>query len=71
MDPVSKYFIAKISTDIEDEETGRLKVRKEEKLVFAVSPTDVEAKITKLLEGTREEWRITAILESKINEVVD
>jgi hypothetical protein len=71
MDPVSKYFIAKISTDFEDEDTGRLKVRKEEKLVFAVSPTDVEAKITKLLEGTREEWRITAILESKINEVVD
>lgn len=71
MDQVNKYFIAKISTDIEDEETGRIKVRKEEKLVAGICPTDVEAKISKLLEAVRDEWRITAIVESKINEVVD
>jgi hypothetical protein len=71
MDQVNKYFIAKISTDVEDEETGRVKVRREEKLVNAISPTDVEAKITKQLEGSMEDWRITAIVESKINEVVE
>jgi hypothetical protein len=40
-------------------------------LVKAFSPTDVEAKVTKLFESFTQDWRITAIVESKIDEVVE
>jgi hypothetical protein len=39
-----KYFIARITTDIVDDNTGKIKKIKEEKLVKGFSPTDVEAK---------------------------
>ena len=37
-----KYFVAKITTDIVDTETGKVKKVREEKLVRGFSPTDVE-----------------------------
>jgi len=66
-----KYFVCKISTDMVDENSGRVKKLKEEKLVKAFSPTDVEAKITKIYENYTQEWRITSIVESKIDEVIE
>lgn len=66
-----KYFIARISTDMVDENTGKIKKIKEEKLVKGFSPTDVEAKVTKVYETYSMDWRITAIVESKINEVIE
>jgi hypothetical protein len=48
-----------------------VKKNKQEKLVNGISPTDVEAKVTALFENYAEEWRITAIVESKIDEVLD
>jgi len=66
-----KYFIAKITTDMVDSESGKVKKMREEKLVRGYSPTDVEAKVTKLFESYSQDWRITAIVESKINEVVE
>ena len=66
-----KYFVAKITTDLADTETGKIKKVKEEKLVRAFSPTDVEAKVTKIYENYSQEWRITAIVESKIDEVIE
>ncbi len=66
-----KYFVAKITTDMVDAETGKVKKMKEEKLVRAFSPTDVEAKITKIFENYTQDWRITAIVESKIDEVIE
>ena len=65
-----KYFIARITTDIVDENTGKVKKMKEEKLVRGYSPTDVEAKVTKVYENYTMDWRITAIVESKIDEVI-
>ena len=44
---------------------------KEEKLVMAYSPTDVEAKVTKVYENYTMDWRITSITESKIDEVIE
>ena len=44
---------------------------KEEKLVRGYSPTDVEAKVTKVYENYSMDWRITAIAESKIDEVIE
>jgi hypothetical protein len=66
-----KYFIAKITTDMVDENTGKIKKLREEKLVRGFSPTDVEAKVTKVYENYSMDWRITAIVESKIDEVIE
>jgi hypothetical protein len=66
-----KYFIARITTDIVDENSGKIKKMKEEKLVKGFSPTDVEAKVTKVYENYSMDWRITAIVESKIDEVIE
>lgn len=65
-----KYFIAKIATEILDQTAGKLKKIKEEKLVKGYNPTDVEAKITKIFENYTQDWRITSIVESKIDEVI-
>ena len=65
-----KYFVAKITTDMVDTETGKVKKQREEKLVKGYSPTDVEAKITKAYETYTMDWRITSITESKIDEVI-
>ena len=65
-----KYFIAKITTDTPDENTGKVKKIREEKLVEGYSVTDVEAKVTKKYEGFVHEWRITSVSESKIDEVI-
>ena len=66
-----KYFIARITTDMVDENTGKVKKMKEEKLVKGYSPTDVEAKVTKVYENYSMDWKITAIVESKIDEVIE
>ncbi len=54
-----------------DSESGRVKKMKEEKLVLGYSPTDVEAKVTKVYEHYTMDWRITSITESKIDEVIN
>jgi len=66
-----KYFVAKITTDMVDENTGKLKKLRAEKLVRGYSPTDVEAKVTKVYENYSMDWRITSIVESKIDEVIE
>ena len=66
-----KYFVAKIQYDLPDENSGKIKKIREEKLVKAFSPTDVEAKVTKVYETYTMDWRITAIVESKIDEVIE
>jgi hypothetical protein len=65
-----KYFVAKITYDLPDEQTGKMKKIKEEKLVLGYSVTDVEAKVTKKYEGFSHDWRITSVSESKIDEVI-
>jgi len=66
-----KYFIAKVTIDSVDSESGKVKKLREEKLVRGYSPTDVEAKVTKVFEAYSQDWRITAIVESKIDEVIE
>jgi hypothetical protein len=65
-----KFFVAKIQYDLPDENTGKFKKIREEKLVEGYSVTDVEAKVTKKYEGFTHEWRITSVSESKIDEVI-
>lgn len=71
MEQGEKYFVAKISLDLVDNESGKVKKAKEEKLVMGYTPTDVEAKVTKVYENYSMDWRITAITESKIDEVIE
>jgi len=66
-----KYFIARVTIDMVDSESGKVKKQKEEKLVKGYNPTDVEAKVTKVFEHYTQDWRITAIVESKIDEVIE
>jgi len=66
-----KYFVAKVAIDMVDSESGKIKKQKEEKLVRGYSPTDVEAKVTKVFEAYTQDRRITAIVESKIDEVIE
>ena len=66
-----KFFIAKIVYDLPDENSGRVKKIREEKLVRGFSVTDVEAKVTKRYESFSHDWRITSVSESKIDEVIE
>ena len=71
MEQGEKYFVAKVSLDLVDSESGKVRKAKEEKLVMGYTPTDVEAKVTKVYENYSMDWRITAITESKIDEVIE
>ena len=66
-----KYFVAKVQYDLPDENTGKLKKIREEKLVKGYSVTDVEAQVTEKYTGFQHEWRIFSVSESKIDEVID
>ena len=71
MEMDEKYFVAKIQYDLPDENSGKIKKIREEKLVRSFSVTDVEAKVTKKYEGFTHDWRITSVSESKIDEVIE
>jgi hypothetical protein len=66
-----KYFVAKIQYDLIDENSGKIKKIREEKLVRGYNVTDVEAKVTERFKGFQHDWRITAVSESKIDEVFE
>ena len=67
----SKYFVSKVQYDLPDENTGKIKKITEMKLVRAISVTDVEAKVTEKYQGFQHDWRITSVIESKIDEVIE
>ncbi len=67
----SKYFVSKVQYDLPDENSGKIKKITEMKLVRAISVTDVEAKVTEKYQGFQHDWRITSVIESKIDEVID
>jgi len=46
-----KFFVAKIVYELPDENSGRLKKIREEKLVRGYSVTDVESKVTEKYQG--------------------
>ena len=66
-----KYFVAKVQYELPDENSGKLKKIREEKLVKGYSVTDVEAKVTSQYQGFQHDWRITSVSESKIDEVIE
>jgi hypothetical protein len=66
-----KYFVAKVQYDLIDENSGKIKKIREEKLVKGYNVTDVEAKVTDKFKGFQHDWRITSVAESKIDEVFE
>jgi len=63
------YYKCVIKIESEDDK-GKVKFRKEEYLVSAVNPTDVETQIIKELEGYGE-FEIISIVLTKIVAVLD
>jgi hypothetical protein len=66
-----KYFVAKVQYDLIDENSGKIKKIREEKLVKGYNVTDVESKVTEKFKSFVYDWRITACVESKIDEVYE
>lgn len=66
-----KYFVAKVMYELPDENSGKIKKIREEKLVKGYSVTDVEAKVTERYTGFQHDWRITGVVESRIDEVIN
>ena len=64
--PEHGFFQVTVVVNIEDPETCKEKKQKEIHLVDAVSPSDVEQKVAKEMEGTMWEWEITKMERSKI-----
>jgi len=65
----NQYYKAAVKVEYEDNK-GRVKFRKEEYLVSAISPTDVEAKVVKEMEGSMGEFEIVSIVLTKILDVL-
>lgn len=63
------FYQVVVVVNTEDMKTGKAKKVKEIHLVDAVSPTEVETKVSKEMEGTMWEWEIISMTKSKINVV--
>ena len=70
MEPKSggQFYLVTIQ-ETEINEKGQEKKIKTYQLVDAVSPTEVEKKVGKEMEGSVLEWEIVSIVVSKINAV--
>ena len=63
------YYKATLKIDFEDAK-GRLKKRTEAYIVEAINPTDVEAKLTKHMEGSTEDFTISSITITNIIDIL-
>ena len=63
----NNYYKCIVKTEFEDAR-GKMKYRRDEYVVSAVSPTDVEAKMTKELEGY--DFEIAQITLTKIIDII-
>jgi len=60
-----------VSVKVEyEDDKGRVKYKKEEYLVNAIGPTDVETKVVKEMEGTGD-YEIVSIVQTKILAVLN
>lgn len=64
----NQYFKCIVKVLFEDEK-GRVKKRRDEYMVFGLNPTDVQAKITKRLDG--EDFEILQVSLTKIIDLVE
>jgi len=64
---MNQYFKAIAKIEFEDNK-GRIKYRKEDYIVNALNPTDVEAKLTEHLKGS--DFEIVSISVTKIVDIL-
>ena len=65
---MNQYYKCTVKVQTEDD-NGKIKNRKEEYIVSAVGPTDVEEKINKRLEGL--DFEISSVNLTKIIEIIE
>ena len=66
MQPVNKFYTATITYSIEDS-SGKIKKVKETHLVDAIDPSDVQARVTKVMDDELvDDYEITQISLSNI-----
>ena len=70
MEKVFYWFNVTVQFITQDEKSGKEKKIKENYLVKAVSPTDVEVQVTKDLDGVTMEYSIEGITKSKIIRII-
>ena len=63
------YYNAKVKIRVETDE-GKIKKQSLLFLVDAVSVTDVEVIITKKFTGSVNDWELTSVSETKVEEVL-
>lgn len=67
---MSEKQFYKATLQVEFEVKGKNKKRREEYIVEAISPTDVEAKIVEHLRGSTEDSEISSIVLTKIVDIL-
>ena len=65
---MNQYFKCVVKVEFEDSK-GRVKYRREDYIVNALNPTDVESKITEHLKGS--DFEIASISITKIVDIID
>lgn len=65
---MNQYFKCAVKVEWETEK-GQVKYRREDYIVSAINPTDVEAKITEALKGS--DFEIIAIAVTKIVDIIN
>lgn len=66
LQPKDKFYLCTVVIDGENPDNGKPKKTKEIHLVDACCPTEAEAKIKKVMDGTIFPWRIEKMAENKI-----
>jgi len=66
---MNQYFKCAVKVEWENPETGKVKYKREDYIVNALNPTDVEAKITEHLKG--QDFEIVAIVVTKIVDIIN
>ena len=69
MRPEHGFYQVTVVVEVEDQDSGKVKKQKEIRLVDGVSPSDIEQKVAKEMEGTMWDWEIVAMTRSKIQVV--
>ena len=65
----NQWYKATIQIQFEDAK-GRLKNKKENYIVQAISPTDVEAKLTDHMKGSTEDFEISSVVLTNIVDII-
>lgn len=63
------YFVVSVKVRFEDDK-GKVKTKTERHLVDAMSVTEAEARVVKFMEGSQQDFEISAASQSRIVEVI-